>query len=435
MSTISATGTVSFSGLASGIDTDSIIESLIEVESAPKALLEDKVEYLETKQETYENFNELLDGFYNAVLGLNSENDVKSFAISNAGSDYFSLSTTSLASEGSSSVEVISLAQQQKDISTNYVEDTETTTLSGELQIGEESFSYEGITLDDLASQINGGEYGVTASLVNDGSGNGYRLMLTAETAGEEIDIVATGDILLDTTSDGHTVAGTRAEVQIDGVTYYSSSNTFTAAIKGTTLTLLEVSNGKSSKVSIASDADTVIATQFQEMVDAYNAINEFVETIRESDPTLANTMKSVQRNLKSSLTSNDLINLGIETDWETGELTFDTDVFNAAYEEDAEGIVTSLFGDEDSDGIMTRLDEYMTDLMSSSEGFLATKEEKIDEEISRLEDSITAMEARLEKRQELLEAQFAAMEELISSLNSTGDYITNFFESYNASS
>jgi flagellar hook-associated protein 2 len=146
MSTISATGTVSFSGLASGIDTDSIIESLIEVESAPKALLEDKVEYLETKQETYENFNELLDGFYNAVLGLNSENDVKSFAISNAGSDYFSLSTTSLASEGSSSVEVISLAQQQKDISTNYVEDTETTTLSGELQIGEESFSYEGIT-------------------------------------------------------------------------------------------------------------------------------------------------------------------------------------------------------------------------------------------------------------------------------------------------
>jgi hypothetical protein len=37
--------------------------------------------------------------------------------------------------------------------------------------------------------------------------------------------------------------------------------------------------------------------------------------------------MKSVQRNLKSSLTSNDLINLGIETDWETGELTFDTDV------------------------------------------------------------------------------------------------------------
>ena len=43
-------------------------------------------------------------------------------------------------------------------------------------------------------------------------------------------------------------------------------------------------------------------------------------------------------------------------------------------------------------------------------------------------------METRLEKRRESLEAQFSAMEELISSLNSTGDYLTNFFEDYSSS-
>jgi len=435
MTTISSSGTVSFSGLASGLDTDTIIESLIEVESAPKTLLEDKITYLEAKQETYDDFNDLLDTFYASVLTLNSENDIKSFNVSNTGSSYFSLSTTSLSSEGSYSVEVVSLAQQQKDISTNYVEDTDTTTLTGEIQIGEETVSYDGVTLEDLVSQINDGEYGVTASLVNDGSDNGYRLMLTADTAGEELDIVATGDITLDTTSDGHTVDGSKAEVKIDGVTYYSSSNTLTSAIKGATLTLNDTSDGSTSKVTIESDAENVIATQLQEMVDAYNAIDEYVDTIYASDSTLGNTLKSVQRSLRNYLTSDALVNAGIETDWESGELTLDTDVLSEAYEADADGLISKLFGDDDSDGIMTSLDDFMTDLMSSSDGFLATKTEKIDEETERLEDSITAMETRLEKRQELLEAQFAAMEELISSLNSTGDYLTNFFEDYNSSS
>ncbi|MGD9947864.1 MAG: flagellar filament capping protein FliD [Desulfobulbus sp.] len=433
MTTISSSGTVSFSGLASGIDTDSIVESLIEVERAPITLLEDKITYLETKQSTYDDFNTLLDTFYSSVLSLNSENDVKSFAVTNTGPDYYSLTTTSLASEGSYSIEVVSLAQQQKDISTNYVADTDTTTLSGELQIGEATLSYDGDTLEDLVSQINDGEYGVTASMVNDGSGSGYRLMLTADTAGEEIDIVGTGDITVDTTSDGHTVDGTKAEAVIDGISYYSSSNTITSAIKGATLTLIDSSDGNTGKVTIKSDAENVITTQLQELVDAYNAIDEYVDTVYSSDPTLGSTLKSVQRSLNSYLTSDALVNAGIKTDWKSGELSFDTDAFSEAYAADSKSMITALFGDDGSDGIMNRLDDYMTDQMSSTEGFLATKTNKIDEETSRLEDNITAMETRLEKRQELLESQFAAMEELISSLNSTGDYITSFFESYNS--
>lgn len=436
MTTISSTGTVSFSGLASGIDTDSIVESLIEVESAPKTLLEDKITYLETKQTTYDEFNTLLEAFYDSALGLNNENDINTFEVTNSGSSSFSVSTTSLVSAGSYSVEVISLAQQQKDISTNYVTDTDSTTLSGELQLGEETLSYEDTTLEDLVSQINEGDYGATASVINDGSGSGYRLMLTAETAGEEIEIIGTGDITLDTSSEGHTVDGTKAEVEVDGVTYYSASNTITSAIKGATLTLTDISDGSASKVNIDSSAEETITTKLQELVDAYNAVNEYVDTIYDSDPTLANTMKSVQRSMKSFLTSDALLNAGIATDWEAGgELTFDTDAFSEAYAADSEGMITSLFGDDDSDGIMTRLDDYLTTLMSSTEGFLATKTDKNDEETSRLEDSIEAMEIRLEKRQELLEAQFSAMEELISSLNSTGDYITSFFESYNSSS
>lgn len=436
MSTITSTtsGTVTFSGLASGIDTASIVDSLIEAERAPITAMENTQTYLETKLETYTEFNTLLDSFYSSVLGLNSTNDLNSFAVTNSGSDYFSITTNSLAEAGNYSVEIVSLAQQQKDVSSTYVADT-STSLSGSLQIGEETLDYDSVTLDDLVSLINDGDYGVTASMLNDGSGSGYRLMLTADTAGEEIAITGTGSIEMDTATDGHTVEGSKAHLIVDGVDYYSTSNTVANAIKGTTITLLGTSDNGSDSVQIESDAEDVISTQIQEMVDAYNAINTSIDTIYESDPTLANSMKSVQRSLRSYLTSSSFIALGVSSDWETGELSFDTDTFSEAYSEDADAIKVSLLGDDDNEGIMSRLDDYITGQMNSTTGFLVTKKTSINKQTSDLEDKITAMETRLEKRQATLEAQFTAMETLVSSLNSQGDYLTSFFEDYNSSS
>ena len=91
--------------------------------------------------------------------------------------------------------------------------------------------------------------------------------------------------------------------------------------------------------------------------------------------------------------------------------------------------------GDGDSDGIMNRLDDYLSDQLNATTGFMVTKNTTLENQMSRLEDSISSMETRLEKRQEVLEAQFSAMETLMSSLNSQGDYLTSFFESYNGSS
>ncbi len=426
---------VTFSGLASGIDTTSIIESIIEVEAAPKTLLEDQKEYLQTKIDTYTEFNTLLDSFYAAVIGLNSTNDLNSFQATNNGAEYFSISTNSLANEGTYSVEVVSLAQQQKDVSSNGIADKDTTTLTGELQIGDETLNYDGCTLNELVDLINTGDYGITASLIDDGLGNGYRLMVTADAAGKQIEILGTGDLTLDTLTNGHSVQGTKAHVIVDGIDYYSSSNSVTNAIKGATLTLLDVSDSGADKVSIQSDAESIIATQMEEMVAAFNTINTYVDTISASDSTLGSSLKSVQRSLKNYLTNSGLVSLGIASNWQTGELSFDSDTFATAYAADPDGVKVTLLGDGDSEGIMNRLDDYMSDQLNASTGFMVTKNTTLENQISRLEDSISAMETRLEKRQEVLEAQFSAMETLMSSLNSQGDYLTSFFESYNTSS
>jgi len=361
---------VTFSGLASGIDSASIIESLIELEKAPITTMEAKQTYLETKLDAYTEFNTLLDSLYTSVTGLNDASDLNSFEVTNTGSEFFTISTTSLAEAGAYSVEIVSLARQQKDISTSYVADTNTTSLSGTLQFGEETLNYDSVTLSDLVDTINEGDYGVTASMIDDGSGSGYRMMLTADTAGEEVEVIGTGSIVLDTATDGHTIDGTKAHLIVDGIDYYSSSNTVTNALKGSTITLLAASDDGADTVNIASDAEDVISTQLQEMVDAYNAINTYTKTLAASDPTLANSMKTAQRSLRNYLTSSSFLSLGVASDWETGELTFDIDTFNDAYSEDADAIKLSLLGDDDNEGIMSRLDDYLTE--SGSRGNLS---------------------------------------------------------------
>jgi flagellar hook-associated protein 2 len=421
-----------FSGLATGLDTASIVDSIMEVERVPITAMEDKQEYLESKLEVYTEFDTLLETLYSSVIGLNSENDLTSFEIANSGSDYFSISTSSLSDEGAYSIEVVSLAQQQKDVSTEGFADTDETTLTGELQIGGETFSYEDVTLVELVDLITEADNGITASIADIGTENGYRLLLTADSAGEEIEISGTGSITLDTATDGHAVEGTKAHLVIDGLDYYSSDNTVTTAIKGATITLLAESDSSAKNVSITSDAVNVISDQLEETVAAYNAINEYINTVYNSDSSLGNSMKTVQRNLKDSLTA--LASLGIESNWETGEFTFNSEILAEVYGDEPDAVIELLMGADDNGGAMTSLDDYLSDQLNASRGFYALKENSINDQNSTLDDRITAAETRLEKRRELLESQFVAMELLVSSLNSQGDFLTTFFESYNQS-
>lgn len=424
--------TITFSGLATGLETADIIDSLIEVESAPITTMEEKIEYLETKQETFEEFDSLINTLSYELADFNTEGDLYSFDVSNTGESDFTVEASSIATEGSYSVEVVSLASRQKDVASESFDDVDTTLLSGEITIGESTISYEGVTLTELAKIINEEELGISASVIDQGNEN-YRLMFTADTAGEDVEIIGTGDVTIDTETDGHTVNGSLAQITIDGIDYYSDSNTITDSTNGLTYTLIDVSEDGAETVTVNNDTEAAMAEKVQAIVDAYNAINTYISTIYEADSSMANEMKFVSRKIKDYLTEDVFVKLGVSSDWETGELEFDSTVLSEAYEEDAEGVMLSLFGDDDNTGLMTIIDDYVATQTNSSTGFLATKNDTIDTKIDRLDEAIERMETRLEARRETLEAQFTAMETIVASLNSTGDYLTSFFESYDS--
>lgn len=426
--------TITFSGLATGLETADIIDSLIEVESAPITTMEDKIEYLETKLETFEEFDSLINTLSYDLADFNSENDLYSFNISNTGSSDFTVEASTTATEGSYSVEVVSLASRQKDVASETFDDTDTTLLTGELTIGDETISYEDVTLSELAEMINEEDLGITASVIDQGSDTGYRLMFTADAAGDDIEIVGTGDMTIDTATDGHTVNGSLAQITIDGIDYYSDTNTVTDSNNGLTYTLMDVSEDGAETVTVDNDTLGSMEEKIEAIIEDYNAINSYVSSIYEADSTMANEMKFVSRKIKDYLTDTTLVKLGISSDWETGELEFDSTVLEEAYEEDPDGVILSLFGDDDNTGFMTLFDDYVATQTDSSSGFLATKSDTIDTKIDRLDEAIERMETRLEARRETLEAQFTAMETLVATLNSTGDYLTSFFEDYTSS-
>src|SRR3546814_4385809 len=131
-------------------------------------------------------------------------------------------------------------------------------------------------SLEGIVKAINGdSSLGVSATIVNDGSGTPHRLLLTAKNTGEEaavqnITVTATdagagtdisqvqGLIAYDSAAPGTNFtfnAAKNATLLINGISVTSQSNTIEDAIEGVTLTLTKKSAvGESSVLSVTAD-------------------------------------------------------------------------------------------------------------------------------------------------------------------------------------
>jgi flagellar hook-associated protein 2 len=409
----------------------------MEVESEPLDNLENDKEYYESQIDTYSSFNDLLNSLMDAVDEIDTLTEISSYAATVSGEEAVSVSTSSDAVTGSYEVQVLNLAQTQKDIGNEGFADAGEASLSGSITIGETEISYENISLSELVDQINDADSGYTAGMINDGTENGWRLVLTGDSAANSADILATGSITIDTAGDGHTRDAALAHVQIDGIDIYSEYNTVTDAIYGVTLDLLSSSEDATSYVNVATDTDAV-TTKINDFISAYNEIISFVDEAAESSGSTNNDLSGIVRRLRNFLTQqfegegvfNSLAGLGFETDFQTGELSIDSTTLSDALEDDFDSVVALFAGDENNEGLLAQVYTYLDEQTDGISGFHATREESLEAKVERIDESIERMETRLEKREETLTAQYNALELLMSELNSSSDYLTTYFSS-----
>jgi flagellar hook-associated protein 2 len=265
-----------FSGKTSGINVSSIVSELMQVEDQPEV-------QLQSQQTTVHSQITALTGISTQLTALySSENSLKdilgAFSQNTTGSSdaaIVSASAGSSATAGTHSVTVSKLAT----ISSSYSGYISSGTSLGGQQIvvgyGPDSsnpLSSDTInipstdtTLQQVASYINAGKYGVTASAVTDAQGS--RLVLVSKASGAVGNLTVTSPATSFNNS-----AGVDAQLSVDGVPVDSASNTVTGAIPGVTLSLGAAD--PNTPVLISVQPDTSQASQaIQTFVDAYNAV------------------------------------------------------------------------------------------------------------------------------------------------------------------
>ncbi|CAE7758759.1 fliD [Symbiodinium sp. CCMP2592] len=321
-------------------------------------------------------------------------------------------------------------------------------------------------SLEEVISAINSSDAGISASLLNTGSGSApFRISLASEDTGSAGRfIVDSGgfDLGLSTIDEGNDSRVFYGSTNpADGILIRSSSNQLDGVIQGVTIDLLSTSD-ESVEIAISEDTES-IEGKIQEFVDAFNEAVEQIDFQTRYDQEteargtllgdgtvigLRNSMFSALQRTNDGFTSefSRLSEVGI-TVGSGSTLEFDAEKFRQAYADDPQAvedlftrrtIETSNDDDEDSTflnpdteieyserGVMVLFEEFANRYTDSLTGILSGRDDAYDDQIALQESRIETIDARLEARREVLTRQFLAMEQAIASFQTQGSALS----------
>ena len=438
----------SVSGLASGLDTATIIDQLMQLEAASQTRLKSRVT---TEQSTLKVLQNLNAKF--ASLATKATELTKAPAwtpiTATSSSDKVTVKTTSGTSAGglSFTVDTTALAHRLTFTSaaamTDVVVPTDT---SGKhtvtLTVGGTPKTVDAGdgTLASLVGALNGGGTGVSAAALKLDDGT-YRLVVQSTTTGAASTVTLTATDGSDLLAGAAVVAGRDAAITIGGDTLHSASNTFKDVLPGLDITVSTAAIGSTVEVEVARDT-AAAGTQAKAFVDAINSILSDIETTTKYNSTTktsgALSGDASVRDLSSALLDainpgdgTTLADIGIQTD-RYGKLVLNEEKFAQAYAADAAAVTAKLSG---STGLASRIEAVATSASDKYEGSLTTAITGRTTGIDRLNDSIEAWDERLELRRTTLTRQFTALETALSQMNSQSSWLTSQIGSLSNSS
>lgn len=343
---------LSSAGIGSNLPIDSIITQLMAVEQQPLTNLDKKVTTFQAKLSAMGTLKAALATFQTAAQGLSSINKFQAVSTTVGDPAVASASGSATANQGTYSLEVSKLAQAQKLVAAGQVSSSapigagtitfDLGTISGGTLGADGKYTGAGfassgaalqtVTIDPantslsgIRDAINKAKVGVTASIVNDGTGAPYRLVLTETASGNASSMkisVGGGDPALTallshdpgptgTQSMSEIATAQNAEFKLDGLKISSATNSASNVIDGLTLNLTKTNVGNPTNIVVARDTATVVAS-VGAFVSAYNAINKTVSDLTAYNPATKvagvlngdATARSIQAQLRGLLTS-----------------------------------------------------------------------------------------------------------------------------------
>jgi flagellar hook-associated protein 2 len=313
------TSIVSSTG-SSGLPIDSLVNAMMTSAQQPITQIQTQVSTYNAKLSAYGTLKSGLSTFQTAMDGLSNPGKFNAQSVTLTDSNSISATADGSATNGNHSISVSQLATSQR-ITTSAYSDASTTFGTGSLKIsfgtytpanGSTAASFtanssksaitvnidsSNNTLSGIRDAINAQNASVTASIVNDGTGN--RLVITS------MDTGAANSLKIDVSDDdGNNTDGSglstfaydptassgsgknlselqaaqNALLTVDGLNISKASNSITDVIQGVTLNLKAVTSTTNS-MTIATD-NSAIKSSVQSFVDAYNKLNTSLRSL-----------------------------------------------------------------------------------------------------------------------------------------------------------
>lgn len=370
---------INFTGLT-GIDTQAIVEKLMERARLPLDQIHADQDKIEKKKEYFQDIESKLSALESAIGDLASPTKLGAKKASSSDSSSIDASATSFAQSGSYTIdEITRLATSHSEAFVSVSDQTQQFAAGTffNFEVNGNSYSIDLTSLDASKQDLEGlrdeinKEAGddVQAFILNTGnSDDPYKLVLKSKETGEESRITNVSTDIEVTTSAGaanfdavasEQVMGENASFVFNGVTIERNTNSVNDLIEGLTL---ELKNASTSKITLTVSADSdSIKTDVEEFIANYNAVNEIFQQQFTVDPETGfagdlsgdATLRQIQSTLQSLVVSGvadadgnrySLATIGISVDKDNGNLSFDSDKFETAMADDDKDFILDLF-------------------------------------------------------------------------------------------
>ena len=441
-------------GIGSGLDIAGIVQSLVAAEGQPvETRIAQQEARAQAKLSAFGSLKSALSDFRDKLETMKSLDKFLSRTASSGNEDYFTVSAGTNALPASYELEVVQLAQAQK-LTSGAFADADAVVGTGMLKIAvgadEMELNIDGTnnTLAAIRDAINAAtdNPGVSATIVNADSGS--YLIVTGDSTGAANAITisqAGGDGGLSAleydpgkglTSMTESIAPQDALIRIDGLDVQSESNTFTGAVQGVTINVVETSGGTTDTLLVEND-DQAAKDLVSDFVESYNALVNIFDGLTSydaeneiaaplvGDSTLRGIRDQIRREMSIGVqdldaTFSTLSEVGVEVQLD-GTLNLNNERLDEVVAEDFVKF-GQLFST--TDGFATRLYD-LTDGYLESDGIIESRTQGLTSTIEGFSDDREALNDRLASLETRLLRQFNALDSLLAQLTSTSNFLT----------
>jgi flagellar hook-associated protein 2 len=445
---------ISIGGIVSGIDTDSMVTTLVTAARAPQTVMQSHLSDVEEQRDAYEALRTHMEDMLTALEAIDTPAELRAATGTSSDEGSVTVAVDGDAVAGRYSIEVSQLAASSTSVSDGFADKSTTGTVAE----GTFDITYAGVTtsltvdssnssLQGMADLINDSVDGVTAYIMDTGDATTpYRLVVAGDDTGaanalslDMSGLTGTGSVPTFT----ETSAAQDALLTVNGIAITSADNVVDDAVQGVTFTLEDVTTSATT-ITVAGDTETTIAN-VKAFVEAYNTVRTYINTHRAFDSdagikgefvgegTVVSLMQSMQSTVGASYASgvlyNSLSSIGFETK-QNGTIEIDDDTLEAAIT-GASDDVAALFATDAAgfgDKLKGLIELYANDEEASLDatgaiiqtgGLLTNRMGALDDEIDALNDDIDAFDARMDAYDARLRKQFLAMEVALGKLQS----------------